>query len=174
MKKKKQELVIPFVGLKEGVHHFEFDIDSTFFEQFDFSIIKKGEFKVEVIFEKRTNMFNLAFDMVGSLFLNCDRCNDEMEIPVKGKEELIVKFGSESYDQTDEIKIISSSEHELNITADIYEFIHLLYPSRVVHQSSKECNAEVIEKLKELNKEKENKAVDPRWSALSKLKDNND
>ena len=46
MKKEKQQLIIPFIGLKEGIHQFEFEIDSTFFEQFDYSIIKDADFVI--------------------------------------------------------------------------------------------------------------------------------
>ena len=53
MKKEKQKLVIPFIGLTEGLHQFEFEIDSTFFEQFDYSIIEEGDFKIKVDFEKK-------------------------------------------------------------------------------------------------------------------------
>lgn len=174
MKKKKQKLIIPFVGLKEGMHDFEFEIDSTFFEQFDFSIIESANFHVAVKLEKKINMLNLHFDLEGVLHMSCDRCNDAVEVAAEGEQDLIVKFGEETFDETDEIKIISSSEHELDITAEVYEYIHLLMPNRIVHDSLSECNQEVISKLQELNKTIENKEADPRWAALSKLKGNNE
>lgn len=169
--KKKQKLIIPFVGLKEGSHQFEFEIDSTFFEQFDYSIIEKGDFEIKVDFEKKTNLFNLQFNLKGNVVSACDRCTEPMSLELKGEEKLIVKFGEDAFNETDEIKIISSGEHELDLTSDVYEFIHLLLPNKIEHENEKDCNQEIIEQLKKLTTKTTNEEIDPRWAALSKLKD---
>lgn len=171
MQKKNKQLIIPFVGLKEGKHQFEFEIDSTFFEQFEFSIIKKADFKLVVDFEKKPTLLNLVFKLNGLIYSNCDRCNDELAFQASGTEELIVKFGDESFDETDEIKVISPASYELDLTKEAYEYIHLLLPTKLVHEKKSDCNQKVIEKLNELNSKIENTEIDPRWSALSKLKD---
>ncbi len=169
-KKKKQQLVIPFAGLKEGIHLFEFEIDSAFFEQFDYSIIQKASFIVNVTFEKKPNLFKLALKIKGEVFSNCDRCNDELSIKAKSNEKLIVKFGDDPYEETEEIKIIPNSEYELDLTKEVYEYIHLLLPSKIVHKKLINCNQEVIDRLNQLNKREDSDDIDPRWSALSKLK----
>ena len=46
------EYVIPFVGLKTGIHTYEFDVDDTFFEGFEYSIIEKGKVHVKLELEK--------------------------------------------------------------------------------------------------------------------------
>lgn len=173
-KKKKQKLVIPFVGLKEGIHQFEFEIDSSFFEQFDFSIIENATFNIAVDLEKKPTLLNVHFEFDGTLVLHCDRCNDELDFQTNGEEDLIVKFGDSSMTDVDDIKVISPSEHELDITGEVYEYIHLLLPNKIVHENIEDCNQKVIKKLKEINNKKESKEVDPRWAALSKLKDKND
>ena len=94
-----------------------------------------------------------------------------MTFHTTGTEELIVKIGDESYEETDEIKVISTSEYELDLTKEVYEYIHLLLPTKLVHDEIADCNQEVIEKLNQLNTKTESSATDPRWSALSKLKD---
>ena len=173
-KKKQQRLVIPFVGLKEGIHLYEFEIDSAFFEQFEFSIIQKASFTVKVTFEKKPNLFKLSFKLKGEIFSNCDRCNEELSIKAKGDEKLIVKFGDDLYEETEEIKIIPSSEYELDLTKEVYEYIHLLLPSKIVHKKLTDCNQEVISRLNQLNKKEESEVTDPRWSILSKLKNKSD
>jgi uncharacterized metal-binding protein YceD (DUF177 family) len=174
MVKEKRNLIIPFVGLKEGMHHFDFEVDSTFFEQFEFSIIQKANFKIKVDFEKKKNLFNLHLKLKGTINSFCDRCNDPVEIKTKGEEDLIVKFGEDKFDETDEIKIISSSDFELDLSQEVYQFIHLLLPNKVQHKKLKDCNQEVVEKLVELSSRKEKEEADPRWAALKKLKDKND
>ncbi len=171
MKKEKQQLVIPFIGLKEGKHQFEFEIDSTFFEQFDYSIIENADFIVKVEFEKKKTLFNLFLSLEGSIVANCDRCLEAMTVSAVGEEKLIVKFGETSFDETDEIKVISPAEYELDLTKEVYEYIHLLLPTKVEHEKIEECNAEIIEKLEKLTTKQESTEVDPRWAALSKFKD---
>tara|TARA_B110000046_G_scaffold48630_1_gene53976 strand:+ start:100393 stop:100917 length:525 start_codon:yes stop_codon:yes gene_type:complete len=171
MKKKKQKLVIPFLGLKEGIHKFEFEIDSTFFEQFDYSIIEEGDFKIKVKFEKKKNLFNLYFKLKGKITASCDRCLEPLTLKVKGKEGLIVKFGETTYNETDEIKVISPAEYEMDLTNDIYQYVHLFLPTKVTHEKKKDCNPAIIEQLEKLTTKQESKKVDPRWAALSKLKD---
>ena len=174
MMKKKQKLIIPFVGLKEGNHQFEFEIDSSFFEQFDYSIIQEADFIVKVDFEKKVNLFNLKFRLKGNIVSECDRCTDPITLKVKGEESLIVKFGENTFEGTDEIKIISSGEHELDLTSEIYEYIHMLLPNKVQHERVEDCNQEIIEKLNKLTNKQEKKEIDPRWAALSNLKDNSE
>lgn len=170
MSLKNQDLIIPFVGLKEGVHEFKFQIDKTFFKQFEYSIIQDAKLKVKLLFEKKKTMFNLNFKIKGEIFTDCDRCGDPLTIKVKGEEDLIVKFGNEVYNETDEIKIISENEYELDLSDSIYEFAHLLLPSKKTHKKLEDCNPDVIERLKQLNTKKETESIDPRWDALSKLK----
>ena len=174
MKKKIQRLIIPFSGLKLGLHYFDFEITSEFFEQFDYSLIKDATANIEVAFNKKTTLLELEIQLQVWVNTYCDRCNDPIEIELNGSENLIVKFGSESYSETDEIKIISIDDYKLDITAEVYEFIHLLLPSKVVHEKIEECNPKVIAKLKEFDlEEKESnpsETVDPRWAELEKLK----
>lgn len=171
MKKKETKLIIPFAGLKEGVHQFEFEIDSSFFEQFEYSIIQEAIFNVEVEFEKKKTLFKLDFDLKGKIKLECDRCLDPLWVEAEGQENLVVKFGEETYNETDEIKIISPAEYELDLANDVYQFIHMLVPNKVKHKKKKDCNPEFIKKLEELTTKQETEKVDPRWAALSKLKD---
>ena len=42
-----KNLDIPFVGLKQGVHSFNFEIGKTFFDAFPFSIVEKGKISVD-------------------------------------------------------------------------------------------------------------------------------
>ncbi len=98
-----------------------------------------------------------------------------MEIELDGEEELIVKFGDGSFaEQTDEIITIPPSEHEIDISHFVYEFIMLSVPQAHSHEE-KDCNPEVIKTLKKLSvKEEEQKEeIDPRWAALKNYKNDN-
>ena len=156
---------IPFAHLKLGTHPYEFEVDNKFFEEFDCLDYTDSQFKVNVELTKQSTMLLLKFDFEGNITVPCDRCLDEVKLAVKGSEQLIVKFGSEVYEETDEILVIIEGEHELNVAKYIYEFIQLNVPQKRIHTEG-ECNPEVLEKLKSVEKE----VVDPRWSNLNKLK----
>jgi len=168
-KTKRIELIIPFSSLKDGFHHFEFEIDNKFFEQFEYSIIKDGEVEIKIEFEKRKTFFKLHFNIEGAIHSLCDRCSDELSIAINGEENLIVKFGKETIDHSEEIKIIAESDYELNLSNEIYEFVHLLLPKKIVHENLNNCNRDVLEKLQELSQKEKNTDFDPRWEKLNNL-----
>ena len=47
---------IPFVGLKQGIHSFEYEIDNRFFEAFDFQDFNSSSLKVELVFKKKPSL----------------------------------------------------------------------------------------------------------------------
>lgn len=173
MKQEKHHLIIPFNGLKEGMHQFSFDIDATFFEQFENSIIENANVHIDIDFLKKENMLQVDFNFSGIANGICDRCTDPIDIPINGEEELIVKFGDEEFKETDEVKIISEGEYELDISKEVYDFVHLLLPNKIAHENEDNCNQKVIAKLEELSINKESENTDPRWAALLNLKDKN-
>lgn len=157
---------IQFVNLKLGTHFYEFEVGNKFFEEFDCLEYADVHFKVGVEFTKQSTMLLLKFNFKGNVSLPCDRCLDEVNIPVLGKELLIVKFGNEEYEETEEILVIPEGEHELNTAKYIYEFIQLNIPQKRVHQNG-ECNPDIIKKLENSENKQD---IDPRWSDLNKLK----
>jgi hypothetical protein len=48
-----KQYLIPFVGLKVGKHHFEYQISNAFFEVFDYDEFESSDIKVNVVLEKK-------------------------------------------------------------------------------------------------------------------------
>ena len=161
------EYNIQFVGLKLGAHYFEYELDQTFFEEFDCNEFEKAAFKVELEFIKQSTMMLLNFSFEGEITTLCDRCADDLEVEMEGEEKLIVKFGEETFEETDQILVIPETAYELNVAAYINEFIQLNLPQRRVHEEG-ECDEETLNKLNEINNNEND--IDPRWSGLSNLK----
>jgi uncharacterized metal-binding protein YceD (DUF177 family) len=169
--------VIPFAGLKEGRHEFEYNVDDSFFEQFDSSEIKRGKLTVTVILDKNPRMLALDFFIQGTVKTLCDRCLDELDLPIQYQGKLFFKFGEESYELTDEIIILSSSEHKIDISQFIYEFIHLALPYRKIHadiDGASGCNSGMIEKLVHLTPDDNRKKTkNSSWDKLKEITDKN-
>lgn len=173
-----KEFVINFGSLPNGEHEFHFEIDDSFFQHYENSIIQKGEVDVLVVMEKKETMLMLDFTMEGTVTVPCDRCLEDLYLDIEGYNELIVKFGEEGEDDTDEVVVLSPKEYELNVAQYIYEFLSIMLPLRNVHdeQDGQACDPEVlrhIEKhtIKETPSEEE-PPIDPRWDALRNINPN--
>ena len=55
------QFVINFIGLKEGLHEFEFDLDNTFFEYFDYNDFNNCKISSKVVLNKKANLLELNF-----------------------------------------------------------------------------------------------------------------
>jgi len=163
-----KEFIIPFSGLKTGKHEFKFKIDHTFFEAFDQALLENADLDVDLVLEKVETMLILNLSASGFSKVPCDRCGDIFEMPVNCSERVIVKFGDEEFEQTDEIIVLSPKEYEIDVSQRIYEMIVLNLPNKRLHENPDDCNQEVLKKLNEINSQEEE--IDPRWEALKKLK----
>jgi uncharacterized protein len=165
-------------GLSEGLHEFEFDLDSLFFESIEYSDIKNGNLKAKVLLNKKSTFLELDFQIDGIIELNCDRCLDEYNQPINYNGKLFVKFSEKEDDLAENVICLLSSEFEFDISHYIYESINLSIPLKRVHPDDENgdvaCNPEM---LKEINKYKTDKPadenIDPRWENLRNLKANN-
>lgn len=166
-----REFIIHFQGLKLGVHHFDYTLDAKFFEAFSYSELTEAAFKVKLNLEKKSNMMLLNFDFDGEIELLCDRCGGELQEPIVGEERLIVKYGEENYENTDDVIVISPTEYELDVSQYMFEFVALNVPYSRVHsgEEGSECDPGAINKLTEMSSKNEEQEIDQRWSALKQL-----
>lgn len=139
---------IPLRGLSEGKHEFKYDLDKSFFALIDDGTadVKKGDLKVVVSLKKTSVTFELNFDITGTVHVPCDRCLDDIPMDVDTKNKLIVKFGKEYSEESDEIVIIPEEDGEINIAWFLYEFIVLSLPAKKVHPPGT-CNKAMSSKL---------------------------
>jgi uncharacterized metal-binding protein YceD (DUF177 family) len=169
---------IPFTGLKNNRHEFDFQIDKRFFDEFEYSIVKDGELKVIVELDKQETMMILNFNIEGSIMLNCNLCLNNYPEKTIINERIIVKFEeTDDINQTtEEILVLSKSEYELDIAPLLYEYINLAVPinSRCDNPGKESfCDKEMISKIESLNStEKTAEQNDPRWDILKKIKNN--
>lgn len=161
-----KEFKIPFVGLKEGIHDYAYEIEKEFFESFEYSEVEDGRINAIVQLDRKERMMIFEFNLKGFVLIPCDRCAEEMEYPVDTKERLIVKFGQEHSEQSEEIIIIPETDSHINISSFIYEYIMLALPLKKVHPEG--CESDILDKLGQEDKSE----TDPRWEALKELKKN--
>ena len=164
---------IPFTGLKPGKHDFEYEITNAFFDEFEYSLVKKAELKCSVELEKQETMLILNFHITGKIDLTCDKCLAEYPQQVDINEQQIAKFSEEEVDG-DEIITLTKNDHEINIAGLIYEYVNVAAPFIAVcgdERNTPYCDKEMIDRLNQLAGSGEQEdGADPRWDALKKIK----
>ena len=175
-------------GMRQEVQTYEYLLDNQFFTNIDGEDVQKGRVRVQLIVTKVANTFNLSFKLNGIAVIPCNRCLDDMDYPIDTTDRLIVKFGKDYSEESDEIVIIPESEGIVNIAWFLYEFVVLAIPIKHVHAPGK-CNRQMTAKLKKhtakatddgdlLDSEEDDRmdsdeemesSSDPRWDTLRDL-----
>ncbi|SHF08911.1 YceD family protein [Dysgonomonas macrotermitis] len=180
---------VPLRNLSEGIHQLDYTLGDQYFKLIgdSDSDVKKGHVKVEATVKRVSSTFEFNFSLEGTVTVPCDRCLDDIIIEVNSNNRLIVKFGKEYSEESDEVVIIPEEEGEINIAWFLYEFVTLSIPMKRVHAPGK-CNKTMSTKL---NKHKavsssdddsddddfddsteesiDEDVTDPRWDALKGL-----
>jgi len=172
-----KEFTIPFIGLKEGKHHFDYQIDKAFFEHFKYDDFNDVNVKTELLFEKKSTLLELYFEISGIVNVNCDLTNEPYNQRVEGEFKLVIKFGDDYNDEFEDILIIPHGEYEVNVAQYIYELIILSMPVKRVHPGVEDgtLDSDILKKLEELSpkslndKKETSEDIDPRWNTLKKL-----
>jgi len=169
-----ESLKIDLNGLTESETVLGFDLDDSFFEAVNAPDVRKGEVHVSLSIRKTGDLFEFLFHIEGSVTVQCDLCLDDMLQSVVADDKLTVKLGPE-YSEDNDLVIVEENEGVFDISWFVYEMIALAVPIKHVHAPGK-CDRAMTERLKEFSdavrsSENEHDEVDPRWSALLKLKE---
>lgn len=171
---KHKEFTIPFSGLKQGKHQFEYEIGNEFFESFGYGEFNDAKISLHVTLNRMSTMLEMELTAEGTVNVDCDIVNEPYDQPITAHLELVVNFGDEYNDEDDEILVIPHGEHVVNIAQYIYEMLVLAVPLKRVHPGVLDgtIHSEALKRLEELQPKeaKDNKGdTDPRWDALKKL-----
>ncbi|WP_271406296.1 YceD family protein [Tenacibaculum soleae] len=170
-----KEFNIPFVGLKEGSHLFEYQIDNKFFEAFQFDEYNNTNVKASLNFVKKSTLFELYFTIKGTVNVPCDTTGELFDLEIEGDLNLVVKFGTEYNDEHDEILILPHEAYQLNVAQYIYELTILSVPSKRIHPNvlNGTMKSDALQRLEELRiheeKPVDEPSADPRWDKLKDL-----
>ena len=166
-----KQFVIPFVGLSNGYHQFDYRIDEEFFAAFGNSEIKEALVHVGLNLEKQERMLVLHFSVNGKVNVLCDRCLGAFDMPISTNEEYFVRFGHEHKEENENVLVIAENETHIDVASLIYDYICLQLPFRIVHpeddEGNSQCDPEVLAKIAQLSAPKEQNSP---WDALKNLK----
>lgn len=174
----RREYEIAFVGLKPGVHTFEYNINSRFFANYGEQEFDNCTAKIKLLLEKNSGFMMLKFDIDGQLEASCDRCGNPLPLQLWDEFKVIVKMVEEpdvmnEQEEDPDVYYISRTESHLYVADWIYEFINLSIPMQKMCGEDEiggpKCNKEVLEKLRQME-EDASKDNNPIWKGLDKFK----
>jgi uncharacterized metal-binding protein YceD (DUF177 family) len=169
------------------MHEYSYLLENQFFIDIDGDQVQKGKVDVCLTVKRSSMMFEMNFQIQGVVLVPCDRCLDDVEIPIDTQNRLVVKFGKEYTEESDEVVVVPEDEGAINLAWFLYEFIALAIPMKHVHAPGK-CNKTMSSKLRKhttrsLDNDDEYEddesieedvpvATDPRWDGLKALLEN--
>ena len=166
-----------------GTHAVECHVDELFFNTEELNEVRRADVDVTVnVTRKSENTYRLEISCSGTVTVPCDRCLDDLDLPVDVDYCLNVEqMGTEMDDTSDELLIVPSEWRELDIAPIVRDTVLLALSMTRCHDSEEDCNANMLNVLDSHRVEavpdddeqpqSETTGTDPRWEALKKLKD---
>lgn len=133
---------LPLKTLAQGKHQFEFKLDKQFFDNMECTDVRDASLQANVTVEYRGDIYDLSIHITGEVTVACDRCLDDMQLPVDATYHIAVKYGDAYRDDSDELLEIPDSTNALNIAYMIYDTVMLAIPMKHVHPMGK-CNRQM-------------------------------
>ncbi len=168
-----ERFLIDLKALTEDETSLEYSLDNQFFEALEGAQVQEGSLHVSGSIRKAVGFFELQLHTTGTIRIPCDRCLDLMDQPIEADLRLVIKLG-DTYAEDDDIITVEEHDAVLNIAWFIYESIILAVPIQHVHQPG-DCNDAMMRVLEQHSAARSSDAdareIDPRWSALLKLKE---
>ena len=171
--KELREFSVHLANLKQPVYQFVYEIDDAFFDAFESTLVQSGKLNVRVEMNNLAHSLDFKFQIEGHIKLTCDVSLEDFDYPIKTDNHLIIKFGQEEKDISEEIIVIPEDSGTFNLASYIYEFIGIEVPYKKVHpkyvtddeEATLRYGTESIE-----NTPSEDQNIDPRWAALKNIR----
>lgn len=166
---------IPFAGLSLGMHVFSYQIDETFFANFN-QQLPQCKFTVAVTLDKQPQVLGFTFETKGTMEAVCGRCTDSFLINIDASNHLVIKFGLKAAEEDVDVYVLPTTETHINLAQFIYEYIMVAIPMHQVHpldnKGRSTCNKtflKQVESHQKANEQLKQQTTDPRWDVLRKI-----
>lgn len=165
---------IDLKAIGEEAKTSQIELDDAYFQSLEGAEVERGNVHIDITVKKSAGIYELDIHHQGTVIIPCDRCLDDMEQEVEADNRLLARLGEE-YSEDDDMITVDKDDAILDVAWIVYEFIALSIPVKHVHAPGK-CNRAMIEAIEAHSAtrsggEEYEKPIDPRWSALQKLKE---
>ncbi|SHK52536.1 Uncharacterized metal-binding protein YceD, DUF177 family [Hymenobacter psychrotolerans DSM 18569] len=175
--KKDAQYDINIAKLADKTHHFAFELDRAFFEQFEQQLIPDGQVHADVTLHKTDRLLTFDFHLKGTVRQVCDRSLDDYDQEIETREQLLVRYGDRDLELDDNVLQIKTDTQTLPLAQHLFDYIGLALPMKKLHprfQNEPDENPDSDTKLifttrQEGDDEDDEDDTDPRWNALRNL-----
>lgn len=138
---------LPLKSLGHGEHEFDYKLDRQFFANMENTDVRDADLDVHLTVGYTRDVYDLNFHITGTVTLLCDRCLDDLVIPIDTVYHIMVQYGDDYNDESDDLLVIPDSDNTLNVSYMIYDTVVLAIPIKHVHAPGK-CNRQMSALLK--------------------------
>ena len=143
--------IIPLNGLAAGESRFSWHVGKEFFEAFENAEILDADIDVLAMVEKSGRYVGVDCEIDGTVTVACDRCLEDLLMPVSADVMLSVKFGDEESSEDcqegeREIVFVSEGDAEMDLSQIIYDYVCLSLPMQRFHAEG-ECDPNAVKYL---------------------------
>lgn len=172
---------IAFVGLKPGVHQFEYELNDEFFVEKGAEDLTNVSANIKLSLEKNAGFMLLKFEIGGKTDVSCDRCGNPLKMDLWDEFKMLVKLvdnADEMNEQEEDPDVfyLERTESHVDVSSWLYEFVLLSIPMQRMctkdEMGGPKCNKEVLEKLKEMETRTLENNANNLWKGLDKFKEN--
>jgi uncharacterized metal-binding protein YceD (DUF177 family) len=168
-----KKFIIDIYRMRNQLHQFEYEIDESFFGNFEQDLLKQGKLHARIDLEKNDSFIHLAVDLQGTVELTCDRSLDKFQHPIEESCKVVFKYGDEEREIDHDVVMITRDTQQIDVGQYIFEFISLAIPMKKLHPrfNDDEGYGSLVYSSENIEEEQAVK-LDPRWDKLKRLKKN--
>lgn len=170
----RNQYIVSFGGLKEGIHDFNFEVNDEFFEEYTALEVKKGHLDIHINMIKKTSFLTFDISISGKVYVRCDRCLDFFFQDIGFEGMLYVKFSEKDQknETADEVIFLHQGDHEIDLKHYLYESISISMPYTRIHPEVggvSSCNKEMIFHLEKHHYKTDSNIENHTWDKLKDL-----
>ena len=145
------EFIIPLNGLAAGKNAFSWQADREFFVNFENAEVLDAQLDIDAFVEKSGRYVGVDCEVDGHVTVECDRCLEDLDLPVEVDIRLSVKYGDEESSEEHqegerEIVFVPEGDAEFDMSQIVYDYVCLSLPMQRHHEEG-DCNEEALRHL---------------------------
>jgi len=183
---KVNDFIVDFRRMTVGKFLRHYVLNDAFWSASEYEDITGGKITADVEVTTVGDDFRVRFQMEGSVNVPCDRCLDDMSLPINIDESLMVRLANQDEEVDENLITVDEMRGTLDVSWIMREMVAVVIPVQHVHEDGG-CNPDMMERLAAMQvgyvqddeentgdtSEDSHQAVDPRWNELKKIIDNN-
>ena len=170
-----QHFSIQLKSLKNGVHHYHFQVGNSFFEKMESQSIKDANYDIEVDLERENKSIDITIKGSGNIQTVCDRCTASISLPVTFTSRVYAQINNNPNVDDLETYYYDEKEPILDLAPIVYNEISLHLPLVNVYDCEDEkplpCDTATLDRLDIVDDtpDSESEESSSPWDALNDM-----